>query len=87
MLAIMTVVIMFLSFMNFYMLYRLMGKHGQPNDSALYEEQIKALKKVIRLNDKMLKNEKERRDYEKSMESRTEANQGVVCFEEQKRIY
>lgn len=81
--------ILLLTVFNFIMLYRLSGKRQTQNDSALYEEQIKTLKKVIRLNDKMLKSEKEKRDYEKSMEqSRTEEQKpGLVYPEIERRVY
>lgn len=85
----MVAVTMLLTIFNFLMLYRLSGKRQTQNDSALYEEQIKTLKKVIRLNDKMLKSEKEKRDYEKSMEqSRTEEQKpGLVYPEIERRVY
>lgn len=85
----MVAITMLLTIFNFLMLYRLSGKRQTQNDSALYEEQIKTLKKVIRLNDKMLKSEKEKRDYEKSMEqSRTEEQKpGLVYPEIERRVY
>lgn len=74
MLEVLLSMILIFTVFNFVMLYRLSGKRQIQNDSALYEEQIKTLKKVIRLNDKMLKSEKEKRDYEKMAESKQQEN-------------
>lgn len=84
----MVAVTMLLTIFNFLMLYRLSGKRHTNTDTALYEEQIKSLKKIVRLNEKCLKITKEAQN-EKSMEqARTEEQKpGLVYPEEQHRIY
>ena len=82
MIEVMLSVIMLFSIFNFCMLYRLMGKRQQlpsADTIALYEEQIKHLKKISRLNEKYIKaiQEKEEPKNEQSM----------VQISEQRRIY
>ncbi len=78
--ALLTMILIFTVF-NFIMLYRLSGKRQLPSADtiALYEEQIKHLKKISRLNEKYIKAIKEKEE--------PKNEQNMVCFEEQRRVY
>jgi hypothetical protein len=77
----MIAVTMLLTMFNFIMLYRLLSKRQLPSADtiALYEEQIKHLKKISRLNEKYIKAIKEKEE--------PKHEQNVVRTEEQRRIY
>ena len=74
--------ILLLTVFNFIMLYRLSGKRQLPSADtiALYEEQIKHLKKISRLNEKYIKAIKEK-------EEPKHEQQSVVQVSEQRRVY
>lgn len=72
--VILSMILIFTVF-NFIMLYRLMGKRQQlpsADTIALYEEQIKHLKKISRLNERYIKTirEKEEQNNEKMAENK-----------------
>lgn len=83
----MVAVTMLLTIFNFLMLYRLMGKRQLPSADtiALYEEQIKHLKKISRLNERYIKTirEKEEHNNEKMAESKQQEDM-VQTF---RRVY
>lgn len=80
-------VTMLLSIFNFVMLYRLMSKRPTTTDTALYEEQIKSLKKIVRLNEKCLKITKEAQNEKNMEQTRTEKKSGMVQPEIERRVY
>lgn len=79
--ALLSMILIFTVF-NFIMLYRLMGKRQQlpsADTIALYEEQIKHLKKISRLNEKYIKAIKEKEE--------PKNEQSMVQVSEQRRVY
>ncbi len=80
-------IVMLLSIFNFVMLYRLMSKRQTTTDTALYEEQIKSLKKIVRLNEKCLKITKEAQNEKNMEQTRTEKKSGMVPPEIERRVY
>lgn len=81
MLEVLLSMILIFTVFNFVMLYRLSGKRQLPSTDtiALYEEQIKHLKKISRLNEKYIKAIKEKEE--------PKNEQDMVQVIEQRRVY